>query len=275
MPVEPGSKIPQIVPSGITVNNIFAAAPVIKDLTFSFDLFLQGSRHLGFIPLGKETNVKIASEWKDPSFSGAFLPDNRKVNENGFSSEYKILELNRNYPQFWYGVQNTNTLLSSAFGVDLLLPMNDYQKSTRSAKYALLAISLTFLTFFLVEIFNRKKVHPFQYILIGLALILFYTLLISVSEHTNFDFAYAVASVAIIGMIGLYARTIFGNLKQALLLVLVLAFTYLFVYITLQLQDYALLIGSIGLTIILGTTMFITRNINWYELGSSKKTESD
>lgn len=272
--VEPGSQIPGLVTSGITVNNIFQDAPGSSSFNFSFDLHLQGSRHLGFVPLGKETNVKLASDWQDPSFSGSFLPDNRVVNEKGFNASYKILELNRNYPQFWTGNQNITGLQNSAFGVDLLLPMTDYQKATRSAKYALLAISLTFLTFFLVEILSSKKVHPFQYILIGFALCLFYTLLVSISEQTNFDIAYAIASTSVITMIGLYSKSILKNSKQTLILVLVLGLTYSFVYITLQVQDYALLIGSVGLTAILALTMYITRNIKWYELSSLRKPGS-
>jgi len=141
----------------------------------------------------------------------------------------------------------------------------------RSAKYALLAISLTFLTFFLVEIFNKKKLHPFQYILIGLALCLFYTLLVSITEHLNFNTAYLISSAVIIGIIGLYARAILASAKQAITLVLILCFTYAFVFVTLQVQDYALLIGSIGLTAILAFAMFITRKVNWYDISSSKK----
>jgi len=274
IPVEPGSKIPAMVNSGITVNNIIMDIPAVNAFEFSFDLHLQGSQYLGFIPLGKETNVKLSSNWQDPSFSGSFLPDDRTVDKKGFSATYKILELNRNYPQFWTGNQHFESMQNSAFGVDLLLPANDYQKATRSAKYALLAIALTFLTFFLVEIFNKKRVHPFQYILIGLSLVLFYTLLISISEHTNFDLAYTITSVSVITMIGLYSRAILNNLKQTLLLILVLCLTYLFVYITLQIQDYALLIGSVGLTTILALTMYITRKVNWYDLSSIKKGES-
>jgi len=272
--VEPGSHISELVTSGITVKNPFQDSPNTNNLNFSFNLHLQGSSHLGFIPIGKETNVTLTSEWKDPSFSGSFLPDARVVNEKGFKAAYRILELNRNYPQFWIGNQNISGLRASAFGVDLLLPMTDYQKAMRSAKYALLAISLTFLTFFLVEILSSKKVHPFQYILIGLALCLFYTLLVSISEQTNFDIAYIIASVSVITMIGLYSKSILKNLKQTLILVLVLSITYSFVYITLQVQDYALLIGSVGLTAILALTMYITRNIKWYEISSLKKAGS-
>lgn len=267
--VEPGSNIPSLVSSGITVKNILQP-PAQNSYDFSFDLQLQGSQFLGFIPLGKETKVNLTSEWNDPSFSGSFLPEDRNVTEDGFNADWQVLELNRNYPQFWIGDRNIQEIQKSSFGVDLLLPSNDYQKSMRSAKYALLAISLTFLTFFLVEIFNKSKVHPFQYILIGLALCLFYTLLVSISEHSNFNLAYLISSVAIISIIGLYAKSILHNVKQTIVLVIILCFTYSFVYITLQVQDYALLIGSIGLTAILAFTMYITRNVNWYQLSSPK-----
>lgn len=270
LPVEPGTNIPDLVHSGLTVNNIFLNQPTGGSHEFSFKLNLQGSQHLGFVPLGKETNIHLTSDWQHPGFSGSFLPDERSVTENGFTANYKILELNRNYPQSWTGLQNSESIRESAFGVDLLLPVNDYQKAMRSAKYALLVISLTFLTFFLVEVFNKKSVHPFQYILIGLALVLFYTLLISLSEHTSFVFAYIISSISVIVMIGLYARAILGDLKQTLVLVSVLTLNYAFIYFTLQVQDYALLLGSVLLTLILAFTMYITRNINWYELGSSE-----
>jgi inner membrane protein len=267
--VEPGSNILSLASSGITVKNILQ--PDGQNLyDFSFDLQLQGSRFLGFVPLGKKTSVHLISDWKDPSFSGSFLPENRSVTDAGFSAEWQVLELNRNYPQFWIGDRKSQEIQRSSFGVSLLLPANDYQKSMRSAKYALLAISLTFLTVFLVEIFNKGKVHPFQYILIGLALVLFYTLLVSISEHSSFNLAYLISSVSIISIIGMYVKTILRDKRHTLALVITLGFTYTFVYITLQVQDYALLIGSIGLTAILAFTMYITRNINWYDLSSPR-----
>lgn len=271
--VEPGSNIPKLLASGITVRDILDSNSTGNN-SFSFDLHLQGSQYLGFAPLGKESQLNLNSNWKDPSFSGAFLPEERDVSADGFTAHWKVLELNRNYPQFWIGDKNAQEIQKSAFGVDLLLPTNDYHKAMRSAKYALLAISLTFLTFFLVEIFNKSKVHPFQYILIGLALCLFYTLLVSISEHSNFQLAYLISSAVIIGIIGLYARAILKSIKQSIVLVIILCFTYAFVYVTLQIQDYALLIGSIGLTSILAFTMYITRNVNWYELSSAKSHEA-
>lgn len=272
---DPGTKIPGLVSSGITVKNIFSGQQNLNEFSFSFDLTLHGSSHLGFAPLGKETDVELSSSWGDPSFSGAFLPDNREVRNNGFTASYKILELNRNYPQYWIGEANSTSVQKSIFGVELLLPVDDYLMTARSAKYALLAIVLTFLTFFLTEIFSTKRMHPFQYLIIGLGLVLYYTLLISISEHTNFTTAYILASTGIIGMIGLYAKAILKNPKQTTVLVMVLVLTYSFVYITLQLQDYALLIGSIGLTAILGFTMYITRNVDWYSLGAGKREERE
>jgi inner membrane protein len=270
--VEPGSNIGSLAASGITVKNVINDQ---NNYSFSFDLKLQGSHFLKFIPLGRDTHVQLVSDWKNPSFSGSFLPESRNVSEEGFDANWQVLELNRNYPQFWIGDRNIQEVHKSSFGVDLLLPINDYQKSMRSAKYALLVISLTFLTFFLVEIFNHSKVHPFQYILIGLALVLFYTLLVSISEHSSFNLAYLISGVTIISITGLYAHTILRHVKQTLALVVILGFTYAFVFVTLQIQDYSLLIGSIGLTAILAFTMYITRNIDWYELSTSGKTKAD
>lgn len=271
--VEPGSVVPSLISSGITVKDILQSADQSIH-NFSFNLHLQGSQFLGFIPLGKETNVHLTSEWGDPSFTGSFLPEDRTVTDDGFSADWQVLELNRNYPQFWIGDRNIQEIQKSSFGVELLLPANDYQKSMRSAKYALLPISLTFLNFFLIEIFNKSKVHPFQYILIGLALCLFYTLLISISEHTSFNLAYLISSVAIISMIGFYSTSILHSLNQTFVLVVILCLTYVFVYVTLQVQDYALLIGSIGLAAILAFTMYITRNVNWYELNLAKDSST-
>ena len=146
----------------------------------------------------------------------------------------------------------------------LLVPVEQYQKSIRSVKYALMFISLTFLFFFLVEVINRRNIHPIQYILVGLALCLFYTLLIALSEHINFNQAYLLSSIGIIGMITLYSRSIFRKNLLTLVMCLVLIALYGFLFSTLQLQDFSLLIGSIGLFVILGIVMFMSRNIDWY-----------
>ena len=156
----------------------------------------------------------------------------------------------------------------SSFGVKLLIPVDNYQKTYRSAKYAILLITLSFTLFFFIEVLNRKRIHPFQYILVGVALCLFYTLLLSVSEYISFNLSYLLSAAAIILLISLYAKTIFNNLRLALLFSLVLIILYVFVFSIIQLQDYALLLGSIGLFIVLALVMYLSRKINWY--GSEK-----
>ncbi|HLF64486.1 MAG TPA: cell envelope integrity protein CreD [Saprospiraceae bacterium] len=264
--VHPGSRIPHVIESGITID--LPDITDLKNMTTGFDLsiHLQGSQNLSFVPIGATTEVNLQSSWTSPSFNGNFLPDTREVTDAGFQASWKVLQLNRNFPQTWTGASNSYNLTSSAFGVDLILMLDDYQKSMRSIKYAIMTIALTFLIFFLVEILNKRRIHPFQYALVGLALCLFYVLLVSISEHSNFNLAYGMSFVAILLMISLYSIKIFKTLKLTLLLVLCLIGIYGFVYVTLQLTDYALLMGSIGLALILSLTMYFTRNIDWYKL---------
>lgn len=264
--VKPGSKLPDLIYSGITIDLPNIQDQLNKNIPFEFSLDLQGSKSLSFIPIGNNTRVSLASTWASPSFDGNFLPDNRQIDENGFTAAWSVLQLNRNFPQSWIGNSHKQKIENSSFGVNLILPLDDYQKSYRSAKYAAMTIALTFLIFFLVEILNKRKIHPFQYALVGLALCLFYVLLVSISEHSNFNIAYGISTVAIVIMISLYSLSVFKKLKLSLLLVTTITAIYGFMFVTLQLADYALLMGSVGLTLILGLTMYFTRNINWYKL---------
>ncbi|MEQ8906505.1 cell envelope integrity protein CreD [Ekhidna sp.] len=264
--VNPGSKLQDIIYSGVTIDLPSLAKQTGNEIPFSFDLDLQGSKKLAFIPIGSTTNVNLKSPWESPSFNGNFLPDNRELGEDGFTADWTILQLNRNYPQTWIGNGQRQQMQESSFGVELILPLDDYQKSYRSAKYAVMTIALTFLIFFLVEVLNKRKIHPFQYALVGLALCLFYILLVSISEHTNFNVAYGISTLGIVIMISLYSLSVFKKMKLSLLLITTITGIYGFLFVTLQLADYALLMGSVGLTIILGLTMYFTRNINWYKL---------
>ena len=264
--VQPGSKIADIIDSGITIDLPNLNEDEEKIFAFHFTLNLQGSQSLEFIPVGNTTEVHLTSNWNSPRFDGNFLPDTRDVSETGFFADWKILQLNRNIPQSWISGQQKDNMSTTAFGVDLLIALDDYQKAMRSAKYAVMTIALTFLIFFIVEILNNRKIHPFQYTLVGLALSLFYVLLISISEHTNFNIAYSISTVAIVSMISLYSMSVFKTKKFTLILTSTLISIYGFLFITLQLEDYALLMGSIGLTLILAATMYFTRKINWYNL---------
>ncbi len=231
-------------------------------MNFTMSFKLNGSKEMYFLPLGKETHVALSSAWKDPSFDGAFLPDSHHVSDKGFDAHWKVFHLNRNYAQKFRGVPSG--ISESAFGVKFLIPVDNYQKTYRSAKYAILLITLSFTLFFFIEVLNRKRIHPFQYILVGVALCLFYTLLLSLSEYMSFNKAYIISALAIIAMIGLYTKTIFKSNQLTLLFTLSLIILYTFVFSIIQLQDYALLLGSIGLFVVLATVMYLSRKINWY-----------
>lgn len=269
--VEPGVNISGLFSSGITVAVPHLENALNKTIDFDFDLNLQGSQNMSFIPLGNTTYVDINSDWTSPSFNGSFLPDQREITAEGFSAKWKILQLNRNFPQSWLNNLQFQAVNDASFGVDLLLPLDDYQKSMRSVKYGIMTIALTFLTFFLIEILNKKRIHPFQYILVGLALCLFYILLVSISEHTSFNAAFLVSSSAVVSMITLYSATIFRQKKLTILLMMILTGVYGFLFVTLQMADYALLLGSLGLTLILALTMYFTRNINWYKVSTEEE----
>lgn len=232
--------------------------------SFSIKVSVRGSEYLSLIPVGKTTEVKLASTWTDPSFSGRFLPNNpAEVSEKGFLAEWKILDLNRNYPQAWTESENTYDISESAFGVTLLQSADSYAKTQRSVKYAVLFIALTFVLYFLLEVIQRRNVHPLQYVLVGLALCLFYVLLLSISEYTGFNWAYLVASAATIALIAWYSDGMFKKRSVTLLLAGVLGLLYGFIFILLQLQDGALLFGSIGLFILLAAIMYYSRKIDW------------
>ena len=233
-------------------------------LDFSFDLALNGSRNIYFTPVGKQTEVTITSDWASPSFQGAFLPDSNRVTDGGFYAQWNVLHLNRNYPQ--QTLESGYDFNDSHFGLDLLIPADYYQKSERSAKYGILFIALTFLIFFFVEVLNNKRIHPIQYILVGLGLILFFTLLLAFSEHIGFEWSYLISSAATIALIGVYIANIFKATSLTWITIMILAMLYGFIYLLLQLEDYALLLGSIGLFVILSIVMIYTRKIDWYKV---------
>ena len=240
-------------------------------INFEFDLDLKGSQNLYFTPLGKTTDVSISSNWPTPSFTGEYLPDNRTVSDSGFVANWNVLNLNRNFPQTWKG--NAHKVGESSFGVDLKLPVDRYQKAERVAKYAILFIVLTFLVFFFMEAMNNVFIHPIQYLLVGIALVIFYTLLISFSEHMLFNLAYGLATVLTIGLVSLYTMAILKSKKLGVLLGSILLLMYGFIFTIIQMEDYALLIGSIGMFLILTVVMYFSRKIDWYNLKLGARAE--
>lgn len=233
------------------------------DGEFALKLKVKGSKSHAFNPLAQNTRLTMQGEWPSPKFFGDFIPSKRMVDESGFEAEYSILEYNRAIQERWIN-HETDNLNSTQFGVELLQVNDHYQQTERSAKYGILILALTFLAFFLIELILKLKIHPIQYLLIGFALILFYVLLLSFSEHIGFDGAYTVASIGTIGLITLYAKAIFTSWKPSLIIAVSLSLLYTFIFVIIQLEDYALLAGSIGLFVILAFTMYLTKKIKWY-----------
>ena len=226
-------------------------------IEFSIQLQLKGSESIQFSPFGKTSNCTT------PSFTGAFLPENREITNSGFTADWKVLNLNRNYPQVFTSNQYHNEEELSSFGVNLLLPVQQYQQSMRSVKYASLIIILTFVISFFVEVMQKKNIHPFQYLLIGLGLCLFYTLLIAISEHLGFNLAYLISAIMTIILLTLYMRGILKIRKTAFTIGGLLALLYLYIFVLIQMETYALLAGSLGLFIILAVIMYYSQKINW------------
>jgi len=261
-PSEPGVLSDDIVSAGVTFKPRIQETG--KASAFSFPVSLRGSSEIRFVPAGEVTEVVLDAPWANPSFVGGFLPHTRTVTADGFHAEWKVLNLNRNFPQAWTG--NRYQVLESSFGASLYLPVDQYQKTERSVKYALLFIAFTFTALFLSEVIAKTAFHPVQYTLVGFALVLFYVLLLSLSEHVGFDAAYLIGSIGIVSMVTLYAHWIShsGRITSVIFVVLTLLYTFLFV--TLQLQDFALLLGSIGLFIVLFLIMYLTRKIDWFSV---------
>jgi len=237
----------------------FSAEQAGREHSFSMKFSLNGSEQLLFATAARENKLQMQSSWPDPSFTGVKLPDTRELQDSGFVANWKYM--NRSVPQVWD--HTVYDLSESSLGADLLIPVDSYDKTERSVKYALLCIILTFAAFFLIETIYRKPLHLIQYGLAGLALVLFYTLLLSISEYTGFNLAYAIAGVATISLVAWYMGSVMKSSKLALFISFVLAVVYGYIFIIIQLQDYALLMGSIGLFIALGIIMYFSRKLQW------------
>jgi inner membrane protein len=238
-----------------------------REVPFNYSLDLKGSQEISFLHLGKTTDVEASGNWGSPSFDGRYLPDTRKVDQNSFSAKWRMLYYNRPFPQQWTGdislLTNPQKQQQATFGVKLRLPVDQYQKTMRTSKYSLLIILLTFISLFLTEVIRKQKIHVFNYLLIGAAMIIYYSLLLSFSEQIGFNAAYLVASVATIGLITTFIGSLLKNRNAALLFGFILSVFYIFIYVIIQLEDFALIIGSIALFIIVAMLMYFSGKINW------------
>lgn len=230
--------------------------------SFNMDLKIKGSEQLHFQPFAGNSRFSLKSDWHSPSFDGSDLPSFRAVNDSGFTATWNFNKANL---PFGTTLNDFNLEPGSlAFGVTLVQPADGYAKTDRSIKYAILFIGLTFSLFFIIELLQKKPIHPVQYVLIGLALIIFYTLLLSMSEFIAFDLSYLIAALATILLISFYAYGHFKSFKTAGVFGGVLTLLYGFTFVLIRLEDTALLLGSIGLFIILALAMYASRKVNWY-----------
>lgn len=259
---EPGVPSDDLIGSGLSRRFPLDSAMLSGTLDLSIDMDLNGSGSFRIVPTGRTTKATIVSAWSDPSFQGAFLPDSSNIMLAGFSASWTVLHLNRPYPQEFVGGRSSE-LEASAFGTDLILPVDEFQKSTRAAKYGLMLIVMVFLVFFFVEVLQKLRIHPIQYLLVGLALCIFYSLLIALSEQIGFGWAYVVSAVAVISLVVFYAKSVFKNIRATQLLGSVMVLVFGFMFTVINQEDYALLIGSIGLFIVLAIVMGISRKIDW------------
>lgn len=277
--MQAGIPVRDIIKGGVSIP--VSIDPAI-DNKFSFKLKLNGSRSLSFLPFASDMNVDLSSSWANPSFEGAFIPIEKSVTKNGFSAKWKTLELNRNYGQFGFddfigtgigtGEKSPNEMYDNdrispentagGFGVNLIMPVDQYQRTTRAAKYGVLFVILTFVTFFFFELLRKKYVHPLQYLIVGFAIMLFYLLLLSLAEYLLFDYAYLISAAVITCMVMLYAGAIFSNRRYGIIVGLILFMLYAYFYTLLQLQLYSLLFGSIGMVIMLSVVMLLTRKLH-------------
>jgi inner membrane protein len=265
--LQPGSQLPGYT-TGVTAQ-LAAEQPIAAPATFSIALDLNGSSGIFFAPFGIQNVVKLKSNWPDPSFRGAFLPTDRSVRADGFDANWKVSYYGRDYPQKWTSRSGnerftTTAVSNSLFGAQFLRLLDAYRYVERSIKYGVLFFVLVFTTFFLFEITARQKIHPLQYLMVGAALCLFYLALLSASEFIGFSLSYLIAAVVATGLITWYCSYFLGGGMRTLMIGGGLLGVYTFLYITLRQQDYALLMGTVALFILLGIVMFVTRKVDWY-----------
>ncbi|EMG7547351.1 cell envelope integrity protein CreD [Vibrio alginolyticus] len=272
--VAPGTGLDQL-PQGFHTTLTLADLNAEQPLAFDLNFLLQGMGQLQVTPIGSQTTVELSSKWAHPSFIGDYLPVSSEVSEDGFNAQWASNNFSTNIAQLFQSCLSSNhachELEQRQMGVDLIDPVDHYLKSHRAVNYSLLVITLVFASFFLLELFQARPVHPVQYGFIGLALALFYLLLISMSEHLGFNWAYVVSAVASTGLLSVYVSGMLSNTKHGVIFGACLLTLYGLLFGLLQAESYALVMGTLLCFAILSFTMVITRNIDWY--ARNKKAE--
>jgi inner membrane protein len=271
---QPGSRLPG------TVAGMFVPLPTIDlkttNIPFAFALELRGMRSLHFALLSDDTAINLASNWLSPSFTGHLLPDQRTVTAKGFSAQWRASSFSYNVGSALETChKGACALMNQTVGVALIQPVDIYQQSERSIKYAFLFINLTFGVLVLLELLKKLRIHPIQYSLVGMALLVFYLLLISLSEHIAFVQAYGIGACASTVLLTLYFGAILHSQKLGLLLGAGLSTLYAVLYILLQAEEAALLMGSVLVFLMLALLMLGTRHLDWYALTGQTAVSAD
>lgn len=253
--------------TGGTIQNGLSLPLVInsdtKQLDFELDIDIKGGQRLTFLPTAQNLRVHIKSPYPHPIFGGSFLPEHT-TSSQGFDAKWAILEYNKNLPK--YNKDALSLVINDgSFHIGIKPLQNHYQSTYRAGKYMILVIFLSFLVVFLTELVQRHRVHIFQYALIGFAIALFFVLLLSFSEVIGFTKSYLLATTSTTGLTFLYGISVFKNIKSTLSVVALQLGIYGFIYTILRMEEASLLVGSIGLFVILASTMWMTRKIKWYE----------
>ena len=245
------------------------ASKIGETLPFSLKLTLAGTERFAVLPLARETDLHLSSPWPHPGFDGAFLPAAHHVGPAGFDADWQVLDLNRRLAQHWREHDAPGAVAETSFGITLTQPAGGYQQNVRAGKYGVLFIALTFVAFFLFEVLRGLRVHPVQYLLVGLALCTFYVVLLALSEQIGFGPAYAIAAACVVTMIGGYAGVVLAARRAGLVLGALVAVIYGLLYGLVVSEDYALLMGSLALLAAVAALMYLTRRVDWYALTPS------
>lgn len=271
-PVEPGSNLSRVK------QGLHATIPVelLKEdkLKLSFTLDLLGTKQLAVVPLGRNSQFNLGSNWPHPNFIGDFLPQQRTVEESGFTASWQSTWFANNINNNFSDAQRIDVNHLPTFSVTVANPVDHYQLTDRAVKYAVLLIGLTFMSFFLLETLTGLRVHPMQYLLVGLSLVMFYLVLLAVSEHVGFNIAWMLASLVCAGMNSFYLRAVLNSRKASLMFTAGLLMLDGMLWLLLQSEDSALLVGTGVLFAALSAIMLLTRHINWYALGAKAHRET-
>jgi inner membrane protein len=245
-------------------------------LNFAFNIVLKGMQSINYSLLSDDTSIKLASNWASPSFTGEMLPDKREITPQGFSAEWRASSFSHNTANALDACRHGECarLMDKAVGFDLIQPVDVYQQSDRSIKYAFLFITLTFVVLILLEVMKKLPIHPIQYSLVGMALLMFYLLLISLSEHIAFALAYGSGAAASTLLLTVYFGAILHNPKLGVMLGTGLSVLYSLLFVILQAEDTALLMGSVLIFLILALLMLLTRKLDWYALTQTNNPET-